>query len=369
MIIYFLMVAYVFLMGVAAKQQVISGATVSKYNNYTNLAFAILIFALPVFFIGFRSYIGDTSAYIASYEALSPGFPVLKDDIFKTRGYGWSVYQYLIKYVLQLNTDWFLMFTAMFQAGALIKLYYKYSTDYPLSSLLFFLSVSFMQMLNGLRQFFAICLILYFVDWIFKKKYIRFLIVVFIAISIHNVAIVWLAAVFLIQGRPANIRMLIFSFLIILAITFVDQFTNLLEDGISETSYAGYTNQFNNDSGSNISHTLVSAVPLVIAFIGRKKIRESGNNVTNVLVNISILETMISLLGNFTSGILIGRMPGCFSAFGYVLLPRLFQQAFNEKDAMTMRVLCILGFSAYFLYYMFYMKPNYNSALLGLNIG
>lgn len=367
MIIYFLMVAYVFLFGVVAKQRVVSGATISKNNNYTNLAFAILIFALPIFFIGFRSYVADTSAYISSYESLSPEFPVLKDDIFKTRGYGWQVYLYLLKYVLHLNTDWFLMITAIFQAGALIKLYYKYSNDYPLSSLLFFLSVSFMQMINGLRQFFAICLIIYFVDWVFKKKYVRFLIVVFIAISIHNVAIVWLAAVFLIQGKPANIRMLIFSFLIILAITFVDQFTNLLEESISETSYAGYTNQFTSDSGSNIAHTLMAFVPLVIAFIGRKKIGETDDRVTNVLINISILETMISLLANFTSGILIGRMPGCFSVFSYALLPRLFHQAFNEKDARTMRVLCIIGYLSYFLFYMFYMKPNYHSTLLGLS--
>lgn len=368
MIIYFLMVAYVFLIGVAAKQQVVSGATISKNNNYTNLAFAILIFALPVLFIGFRGYVADTSAYINGYNNLPPEFPVLEDDIFKTRGYGWKVYIYILKYVFHLNTDWFLMLTAMLQAGALIKLYYKYSTDYPLSSLLFFLSVSFMQMMNGLRQFFAICLILYFVDWIFKKKYIRFLIVVFIAISIHNVAIVWVAAVFLIQGKPANIRMLIFSFFIILAIAFVDQFTNLLEESVSETSYAGYTNQFSKDNGSNIAHTLVAAVPLVIAFIGRDKIAKLDDRVTNVLVNISILETMISLLGNFTSGILIGRMPACFSAFGYVLLPRLFQQTFNEKDARTMRLLCVLGYLAYFFYYMIHMKPAYHSIVLGLNI-
>lgn len=368
MIIYFLMVAYVFLIGVFAKQRVVSGATISKNNNYTNLTFAILIFALPVFFIGFRGYIADTSAYITMYENLRPGFPVLKDSIFKTKGYGWQVYLYLLKYILHLNTEWYLMVTAVFQAGALIKLYYKFSTDYPLSALLFFLSVSFMQMINGLRQFFAICLILYFADWIFKKKYIRFILIVLVAISIHNVAIVWLVAIFLIQGKPANIRMLIFSFLILLSIAFVDQFTNLLEDSISETSYAGYTNQFSVDGGSNIAHTLVAAVPLVVAFIGRRKLSETSDRITSVMLNISILETMISLLANFTSGILIGRMPGCFSAFGFALLPRLFQQAINEKDARTVQVLCIIGYFAYFMYYMFYMRLGYHSSVLGISI-
>lgn len=369
MIIYFLMVAYVFLMGVVAKQRVASGAVISKNNNYTNIAYAILILALPVFFIGFRTYVSDTSAYIRSYELLSDQFPVLKGNLFISKGYGWQVYLYFSKYILGLNTEWFLMFTALFQAGALLKLYYKYSADYPMSLLLFFLSVSFFYMMNGMRQFFSICLVLYFSEWIFNKKYIRFLLVVFVAISIHNAAIVWSVAVFLIQGKPANIRMIIFSAIVLLAIMFVDQFTNILEDSLVETSYSGYTKQFANDNGSNIVHTLIALVPLVLAFIGREKLSKNEDKITCVMINIAILEAMTSLLANFTSGILIGRMPICFSVFSYALLPRLFNQAFNEKDARTIRVLCILGYLAYFLFYMFYMKPGYSSRLLGLSIG
>lgn len=368
MIIYFLMVAYVFLIGVAAKQQVVSGATISKNNNYTNLAFAILIFALPVFFIGFRGYVADTSAYIGSYESLPHEFPALEDNIFKTRGYGWKVYLYLMKYFLHLDTSYYLLVTSIIQAGALIKFYYSYSSDYPLSVLVFFLSFSFFQMMNGLRQFSAVCIILYFSDWIFKKKFFRFLVIVFLAISVHNVAIIWAVAIFIIQGRPANTRMLVFSALILLAVAFVDQFTNILEDTISETSYVGYTRQFSKDDGSNIAHTLISAVPLVIAFLGRNNIKESNDNTTNILINISIIETMISLLANFTSGILIGRMPICFSVFSYALLPRLFKVAFNEKDARMVRLLCVLGYSAYYLYYIIHSHPNYHSIILGINL-
>lgn len=368
MIIFYLMVAYVFLIGVISKKLVASGSITSKYNNNTNLFFAILIFALPVFFIGFRGYMGDTFAYIGSYEHLSADFPVLEDNIFKTRGYGWQIYLYILKNIFHLSSDWFLMVTAIFQAGALIKLYYKFSPDYSFSVLLFFLSMTFTQMMNGLRQFFAICLVIYFAEWIFKKKYFRFLLVVLIAVSIHNAAIVWAVAIFLIHGKPANIRMILFGFVILLSIVFVDRFTNILEDSLTETVYTGYTNQFAFDDGSNIAHTLIAFVPLVLAFVGRDQLAKSEDKITGVLINISILEAMTSLLANFTSGILIGRMAQCFSAFSFALYPRLFQQGFDAKNAKTLRVLCVLGYLAYFIYYLFYTKAGYHSLTLGLNI-
>lgn len=367
MIIYFLMVAYVFIIGVISRQLVTNGSVVSKQNNYTNLFLAIMIFALPLLFIGLRDYIADTTAYINTYNTMKADFPVLEGTIFQTKGYGWKVYIYLLKYFFHLDATGYLFVTAVLQAVALIKFYYKFSPDYNLSVLLFFLSVTFFQMMNGIRQFFAVCLILFFAEWIFNKKYIRFLLVVFVAISIHNATIIWVASVFLIQGKPANKRMFIFSIIVILSIAFVDRFTNILEDTLTETVYSGYTKQFSSDNGSNFMHTLIAAVPLVIAIMGRDKVSETDDRITNSLINISLIETMISLLANFTSGILIGRMPACFSVFSYALLPRLFP-FLGEKNAKTIQTLCILGYFMYFVYYMVHTKQPYHSRILGLDL-
>ncbi len=367
MFIYFLMVAYVFIIGVFGKYRVTSGSVVSKHNNNTSLLYALLIFALPVFYIGLRTYVADTSAYIDSFNRLNADFSALTGGVFDSRGYGWVFLEIFFKKFISTDVYIFLMAVAIFQAGALAKFYYKYSTDYPFSILLFFLSASFTNMMNGMRQFLAICLILFFADWIFKKKYIGFLIVVFFALTIHIAAILWFAAIFLIQGKPANIRMIIASFLVLLSVAFVDQFTNVLSDSISETTYVGYTNQFNEDDGANIAHTLIAVVPLVIAFIGRNRIKENDDRVTYVLINIAILGAMTSLLSNFTSGILIGRLTTDFTIFNYALLPRLFVQVFDEKNERTLRLLCILGYLAYFIYYIFYMNFDYNSVPLGIN--
>lgn len=368
MIIYFLMVVYVFLIGVIAKQRVVNGASVSKNNNYTNLVFAVLIFALPIFFIGFRTNVADTLGYINSFLAQKTVFPDLSNGIFASRGIGWDIYAWFIKKFITNDPYVFLFITAIIQAGALIKFYYNYSTNYPYSVLLFFLSCSFTMMINGLRQMLATCLILYFSRYIFEKKYVRFLFVVFLAMTVHLSAIVWVLFVFIVQGKPGNIKTIIFGIIVIFAVVFTDQFTSILSDAISDTSYAGYTNQFQKDDGSNIFHTLIAIVPLVVAFIGRDKLKGLNDKITYILLNIAIVNVFFNLLANFTSGILMGRLTGYFSLFIYALFPRMFDQLFNEKIQHELYLWCAIGHLAYFLYYLFSQHIVYNSIPLHINL-
>lgn len=366
MIVYSIMVVYIFIIGAVAKQRVTSGAALSRYNNNTTLSFAILIFALPVFFIGMRSYVADSSAYIRAFQSLKPDFSSLSEGVFKTRGYGWVLLEVLIKKYISSDYSVFFMIIAIFQSGALIKLYYRYSLDYPFSVLLFFLSCSFIYMLNGLREFTAVCLILYFSDYIFNKKYIKFILIVLLATTIHIAAIVWLVAIFLVQGKPGNWRIIVFGFVVLLAIAYIDQFTNLLEDSLVGTSYEGYTNQFEKDSGSNIAHSLVAVIPVAISLWGKNRLKNNADNITKVLINVAVLCLMSSVLANFSSGLLIGRITIFFTPFTYALLPRLFLQAVDDKDGHTLRALCGLFYTVYFVYYIYHTHFIYHSSVLGM---
>lgn len=369
MIVYLLMIGYVFLIGVISKQLVLSGSITSKYNNYTNLVFAILIFALPVFFIGLRSAVADTSAYIDGYEKLVPDFSLVHIDLLKSRGFGWDLFTVFFKRYISQDVYVYLMIIAIIQAGALIKTYYKYSADYSYSVLLFFLSGSFFYMLNGIRQFLAISIVLYFFDFIFKKKNIRFIIVVLIASTIHLSVIIWIFALFFIQGKTANIKMIVFVFLVLLAITFVDSFTGLLNDALSETTYSNSVDHMRMDTGSSFIRTLIFAIPIGVAFLGRNELKKHEDTNMSILINVSILGVMTSILANFTSGILIGRLPTNFVVLNYALLPCLFVKGFNEKQGRTIKLMCTVIYLLFFIsYYIFYAPVNYHSIPLKLNL-
>lgn len=369
MIVYLLIIGYVFLIGVISKQLVLSGSITSKYNNYTNLVFAILIFALPVYFIGLRTSVADTSAYINGFERLVPDFSLVHVDLLKSRGFGWDFFTIFFKKFVSQDVYLYLMTIAIIQAGALIKLYYKYSADYPYSILLLFLSGSFTYMMNGIRQFLAISIILYFSDYIFEKKNLRFVIVVLVASTIHLSVILWIFALFFVQGKTANIKMIILAFGLLLAITFVDTFTNLLDDALSETTYSNSLEHVSKDTGSSFIRTLIFAIPVGVAFLGRDELKKKEDTVTSTLINISIMGVMTSLLANFTSGILIGRLPTNFVVFNYALFPRLFAKGFNEKQGKTIRMGCTVVYVLFFVYYYIFHSPlTYHSIPLGLRL-
>ncbi|MBR3988293.1 MAG: EpsG family protein [Clostridia bacterium] len=372
MIVYYTMFLYIYVIGVLGNSYVKKYGTKRKYNNGTNMLFAVLILVLPVIFIGLRTNYVDTKGYIAGFESLPLEFSSITAKFENSRGPGWLVYQWIIKAFITKNPNTFLLVTAIIQAGALMKFYYKYSSDYMYSMLLFFLSMTFASsMMNGIRQYMAVTLILYFADYIFDKKYLKFLVVVLLAYSIHNSAIIWAVAVFIVQGKPWNKKVLICIALAVAAIMFLDRFTSFLEEGLSDTNYAGYTQQFTSDNGSNPIHTLIYAVPIVIAFWKRNQIAELNNRTIDILINVSILAFALSLVANFTSGILIGRMPVYFSVFSYALFPLMFDNVFNEKDKRIFKVLCGFGYLCYAIYYMYNawgdMGMPYISDVLGID--
>lgn len=372
MVVYWSIFVYVFVVGYVGKAFVKNNKIKSKYDNGTTLFFAVAVLILPVFFIGLRTNYVDTKAYISGFNEISKNFSDVYGSLSGSKNPGWLIYEWIIKFFFTENANAFLMITAIIQAGALLKFYYKYSSDYVYSVLLFFLSMNFaMGMMNGIRQFLAISLILYFSDYIFDRKYLKFLIVVLIAYFIHSTAIIWAVGIFVIQGKPWNTKVIICIVLSVFAILFVDQFTNLLDEGLEATNYSGYTQQFSSDDGSNPMHTAIYAVPVLIAFWKRKRIEEFDNKNLNIMINISVLTFAISLVANFTSGILIGRMPIYFGVFNYALLPLLFDKAFDKKDGSIMKVLCVAGYVCYALYYMNNSWGSkgmpYISDILGIN--
>lgn len=344
------------------------GINVKSYSGVT-IPIAILIISLPIFFIGMRTNFIDTKSYMRGFELLSADFSSISSMSWD-KGITWNIYLIILKKFITKNPTVFLLITAIIQGGALLKLYYKYSPDYVLSLILFFLSCAFTNMMNGIRQFMAVCLIIYFIDWLFQKKNKSFLFIILIAMTIHFSALIWIPATFLVQGKPWNKKMMLASFAVVLAVSFVDEFTGLLSSSIEETSYAGYTSQFDNDDGSSFFHTLIAAVPVVITFIYRKKIFEINNRQYYVLINIATMGVIISLLANFTSGILIGRMPIYFTVFNYALYPYIFKETVGNKNARWFQVMCILGYLLYAIYYMRSFGNGgmpYISSILGIN--
>ncbi len=82
---------------------------------------------------------------------------------------------------------------------------------------------------------------------------------------------------FIVQGKAWNGKTILFIVLSVAAVFFVDKFTNILENMLSDTQYQNVVSDWQswNDDGTNFLRVLVYSVPAILAFIGRKRIIEN----------------------------------------------------------------------------------------------
>lgn len=364
--IFYILFGYVLVLGWLGKTS--SGMHRNRFGqwNGTNAFWAFAVAAFPTILVGLRTSIGDTGAYINSFKNFDKTFSDIVNTLLTSRGAGWNLYILGVRTFITQNANLFLLLTAIVQFYAVVRFYYFYSSDFSFSFSVFFLSFAFLNTMNGLRQFFAVSMILLGSNWLFEKKYVKFCVIVFLASLVHISAIIWFPCVFIVRGKPWNFRVLLFSAAVVLAIVYLDEFTDLLEESLADTTYEGYTNQFLKDDGSNIMHTIIAAVPVAVAFLGRKRIAQQNDGGLNTMVNISVLGMMVSALGHFTSGILVGRMPIYFTVFNFALLPNMFSVVFDKRSQSLMKTLAIGGYIAFALYYLRSTNIEYNSSILGL---
>jgi len=358
--------------------QIDDDAYLVKAEKSISLFWALVSMALLVFFVAERSNYNDTVSYIDSFNNLSTN--VSAKELFggtgvESPGFNALAY-YFKKYISKDYTAWF-TFLSIFQAGAIVSLYYRYSCNYFLSMYLFITSTSFMWMQSGIRQFTAVCLILYFLNFVIDRKLIAFAVVIYLAYTIHDSAILWVPIYFIVKFKPFSKQIWLFVALTLLAFFFISEFTTFLDSSLEGTEYEGYGSSLTNyqadgdtiDDGINPIRALISAVPPAIALWRWKYIKDRTNPMIDVCINMGTAAVGVNLLAVVTSGILVGRVPIYFTPVNFIVLPWLFKYAMNGSTRKIIVALCYILYFAYFIYDMVYMgRGYYESVNLNLSI-
>ncbi|MBR5498048.1 MAG: EpsG family protein [Clostridia bacterium] len=318
----------------------------------------VLLLAIPLIIVAAqRGYFADTTAYIISFrnmpdslsEIVSYMQTVQKDELF-------SFVSVLIKVFITKNYEVYLGILATFQMLVLAKIYRKYSTDFFMSMFLFVASTDYISwMFNGLRQFTAVCIILLAFNFILTKKYLFAILIILFASFFHGSALLVIPFIFIVQGKAWNKKTLLFLFGVIIAVAFVDQFTNILDSALADTQYKNVVSDWTqgHDDGTNIFRVLVYSVPAIISLYGKHTIDKADNRLINICTNMSIASAGIYVVSMFTSGIYIGRLPIYFSLFSYILLPWEISHIFSKNSSKLISFIlyvCYIGFFCYSLF-------------------
>lgn len=352
-LLWLLLLAFVDSKKIVKHYELVNGKVVCRYRVW----FAILTFLPIIWMVANRTlWFGDTIVYRNNFRVMPDtiwGIPEYLQGISKDKGF--SVLAILIKCIVGKNHVFYFLVLAIIQASSLIFVYRKYSSEYVLSVALFVLSTDYVAwMYNGIRQFTAVTVIFGATTLILKKKYGALILIILLASTFHQSALIMIPLVLICSGKAWNRKTLIFIAMALVAILFVGEFTNLLDNALEETQYVNVVSDFkeSKDDGTNPLRVLLYSIPAILAFMGRDRIRKENDSLINLCTNMSIVTMGLYVISMFTSGIFLGRVPIYASLYSYILLPWEVRYLFAPQSRRIV-LLGLLGI--YLLFYYFQM--------------
>lgn len=320
----------------------------SEQYKSIGLFMALMTFVLLVFFSGQRSWIFDTTEYQYTYtHGYEGNISEIRDVISGTnqaKSPLYSISLILFKWITHgTYNDWFTLI-ALVQCVGLVLLFYKYSVNFTFSVFLFFSSSCFLWIVNGMRQFLAVTIVLFFFEWILKRKTIKFFVLIFILYFLHSSVILWIPVYFIVNYKPWSKKFVLFTAVLLIALLYLSK-SSVLQD----TDYS-YVNSA--DTGVNPLRVIVMSVPAILSFIYRERLKLLDDNTYNTIINISIICSGCFIVGMFTNGF-VARLAVYFQIFNYLALPWIFKNLINKDLSRILTICCIIGFMLYFCYDMY----------------
>lgn len=318
-------------------------------NAKRKKTFLILCGIAIAFVMGFRSrYTGtaDTDFYCTLFETMKYSKYSLFEYIAHSIGenplfseLGFSAYIWLVAKIFP-TYRYLLVITAIINIALTMRFIYKYSENALLSVIMFITLGLFTFNMNGLRQSVAmsICLLAY--DFIEKKKFIPFLLIVILAMSFHKSAIFFALTYFIIFMKPKWNYTMFFIGLLVLFVLFADNLT-IIYDTLTSEDYAG-AESF--DSGGVIT-VLIYILVIVFALISKDKIKK-GTVFNCILLS---LVGLILYLARFFSVQIYERVSYYFCYFIILLLPSAIKK-YDEKSQTLINTVVIILSIALFVY-------------------
>lgn len=321
------------------RKETVLGQETERYS----LLFAIITF-LPVFlFTSIGEIRSDIVAYLGGFDILSPSIHEVFQNWWTDKGPGFTLIEVLIKRVFGNSREAFRIIFGLIQSIPLILIYRKYSEDYVFSIFLFIAMGNYNGwMMNGLRQFVAACIIFAATPLLIKKKIVPTILIILLAMTIHTSAMMMVPIVLVIWFEPWKKGILISYIVFVITLFVYVNNSDLLSEEVLK-----------NDDGSNPIRIIISAIPVVIAFVGRKKIAANNNPLINICVNMSVFTMLTYFVATFTNGIGTGRLPIYTGLFNLILIPYLATNVFDEKISKNIKLFFEFFYTAFFFYSVF----------------
>ena len=336
-------------------QRIMVNAYGTAEYRYTWLP--VLIIAFPMIYLaGTRCNtllnFGDTSAYLSGFKNAPTSLVELIGTFTEdSKDIGFSILTTVIKSIIGNRENVYFTLIAALCILCVLFTYKKYSCNFIISVFLFLASGEYVQWnYNGIRQFISVAILFACAGLIIRKKYVPLIILILLLSTIHGSAILMLPMVFIVQGKAWNKKTLLFAVAVILAIVFVDRFTDLITNVMENTQYSNEVDQYLSTEGTSLQRIIVYLIPTFFSLIFKKEIDKINDPVINLASNMCFIAALSFILSGFTSGIFLGRIPIYFSLYNYILIPWIIEKFFTKNSTRLIYIFMVVLYMVFYYY-------------------
>lgn len=327
----------------------VDGRDIYKPNKVlTGIAIFIMVMVS-----GLRSGIGDTGTYRSLFNAIPLGFKEYTWELITndSTDKGFYILLTFIKNYISTDSQVFIFIFAVITITLIIATLYKYCGVLELAVFIFITAGNYVTTMNGIRQYTASAVLFLCFPLIYEKKWKSYFLIVLLAGTIHGSALFFIPLYFFVNKKPwgrftMNLILLSSVAYIAYPVT-VSIFSIFLEN----TQYSNYTDSILSDgTGSNVIRTLVAAIPIIMAYIGKDEI-EKYEKYFGIVLHGSIFNLTFMLLSNAASWI-FARYCMYFSLYSILLTCWAIKYGFKEPTRKIVYFCALFLYGLYFYYEM-----------------
>ncbi|MHB1315296.1 MAG: EpsG family protein [Christensenellales bacterium] len=246
----------------------------------------------------------------------------------------------------------FFLFVSVVTNAFIVLALRNYSKMFWLSCVLYILTFFFFTTFNLIRQAMALSIIFYAHKYLMGKNFFKYLLCVLAAALFHTSVLIMIPVYFIVR-RPAWSTVIWIGFFgVIVFFILYDSIISALFSVLSGTRYSAYDMVMKNATqGVNILRIVVAAMPVALAFVFRKGIREISPD-SNIVVNMTAIAFMITVIAY--KQIYFARISLYFNAYYLLLLP-YFPRLFKDK---RLQLIMLFGILICYTTYCYVLMPK-----------
>lgn len=315
-----------------------------KPNKYIYILITIIFILVS----GLRSGVGDTGTYRHIFDTLPSSISTFLSSDIISEDKGFYLIATFVKQFISTDSQAIIFVMALITLSLICYGLYKYTDDVRMAIFLFITMGCFSTSMNGMRQYVAAAILFYALPLIKKRKLIPYLIVVYIASTIHASAIIFYPIYFLNRCKGWGIV----SYLMILGGAFLFLTYNItgpmIAEILGETQYGHYADSLmSNDQGANMLRVAVSFVPIALSWLGKNRINKDME-FGSIAINLNILNFIFMLLAS--KYWLYARFCIYFNLYSIMMFCYGIDNVFEKRSAKIIKLVCMVCYIVFFWY-------------------